>query len=319
MSTTGCSSSVTFSQREVVAHCAQGRRACAAEDRHVGTPLGQSLEDRLHRLRALAIGDDRDHRMIVVDHRQRAMQQVCAGERMGGHVGGLHQLQGGLTRRRVGVPTSGGHQSVGEPVARRQLRDLLAAIHKGLGSVGDRPGGCGVPAPEGVDDEPERQQLGGVRLGGRDRTFGTGQDVELQLCGVPEGTLGVVRDRKRRRAPGSRGADGLDEVRGATTLADREQQDVGEVRPGSVGRHRRGRGQASGEAEGDLDQVLRVQRRVVTRATRCEQDEPRAPVMDGRGEGAGPRHGLRGEEAGECLGLFGDLGGHQGAAVLGHR
>src|SRR5437899_1171464 len=75
------------------------------------------------RFRALSIPRTSDDGMLRVDHRERAMQQVRSGERLGRQVRGLHELEGAFPGSGVGVAAARGDQAVHEAIMAGNLID----------------------------------------------------------------------------------------------------------------------------------------------------------------------------------------------------
>src|SRR5690606_41305774 len=103
-------------------------------------------------------------------HRQWTVEKIGSGERQGRQIGGLHELEGGLARRRVGVAAAGGHEPVGEAVASGQLGGA-GAVEDVVGPLGELRGGSGLGGvnPSGaradaLEEQEEREEVGGVGL-----------------------------------------------------------------------------------------------------------------------------------------------------------
>jgi hypothetical protein len=121
----------------------------------------------------------------------------------------------------------------------------------------------------------------------------------------------VVRQRDRRGAlAASRGAN-LDDVRRPARLGDADDQRPIEPRLDAVDRHdRRGR-ERDRQAEADPEQVLGVDRSVIARAARGDDDMVDGAVTDQRRDAVGDRldrGSSRAEKPGGDRRLLGDLG-----------
>ena len=131
-----------------------------------------------------------------IRHRERAVQQVGAGERLRAEVARLHELERGLARGRVGVPAAGDD----EPVRRTGSAGRAAPAVWSASSASARSGSGGSPAElvgaaavagaDALDQQQQGEQFGGVRLGGGDRQLVPGGDVDASSATWASGEPG---------------------------------------------------------------------------------------------------------------------------------
>ena len=228
-------------------------------------------------------GGDRDHRHRAIDHRQRSVQQVGTRERHRAQVAGLHQLQRGLARGRVGVAARGQHQPLGILQRRRDRRKPVVGRERQRSSRRLRQLLCVLGGVLAGEQQVQGEQFGRVGLGCGDRALGAGAHVDGDLRGVGQRRVDRVGDRQCQRPAATGGGERIDQVGGTAGLADGDEQHVAHVRLGAVDGQRRGGDEPGGQLHLHLGEVLRIQPGVVAGTARGDQHEARRGTCDPAG------------------------------------
>jgi hypothetical protein len=224
------------------------------------------------------------------------------------------------TGRRVRVPSARRDRTRRESVAtgeldRRLVGEQIGGEFRQRGERGEFLGGQRARAgADAFDEHEQREQLRRVRLRRRDRSLVPRGHVDVQLGGAGQRRLGVVRHRERDRAALPRRAHDLDQIGRAAALAHADDERFGQVGPGAVDGHGRGRGEGRRDAQTDLGEVRGIERGVIGRTSSGEHHVAGALLGDGGRDRGDRRRVRRFQQLGIDVGLLGDVGGHAGTS-----
>ena len=179
----------------------------------------------------------------------------------------------------------------------------MAARSDGIAATAVRSAESSVRA---ADERRDREERGGVRLGGGDRELRARGQVDRPFGGRGQRRRRVVGQRDRRGALAPRRVDDGEDVGRGARLADAEDQAVGETRVAAVDRHDRRRRETGRQPVPDAEHVLGVDRGMVARAAGGDDDVVDVPRADRAGEMV-DRLGLAREEPRGRVGLLEDL------------
>ncbi len=255
-----------------------------------------------------ARGRDHNDREATFHHGNRPVQEVGGRERFRGDVRSLLQLQRGLPGGSEVVP-SGGHDAAYHPLIPVShlphvgflVERCLHQIRQGAVPFNETSLSRDLP-----DEQAEQRQLS--RVGFRRGHAALGAGVQQQRrVGSPRQRRGpVVGDGDGECARGSGRGDIFHDVRGPSGLGKTDHQRAAHTRFRAVEGYDRRRRQAGRNAQQCFKEIVSVQRGVVGRASR-RQDDRRgmAPAQVAGQPLDGAAFGI--EDARQHLGLLADL------------
>jgi hypothetical protein len=177
--------------------------------------LPQPVQQRHERLERRAGSDGREDRDPRLQQREWAVLEVGRGVRVGEDPGELLELERPLPGGCIFVPAREDEQAIGaDLVAGHRLDCRLEPDRRGH-RVGDRGDRIGIRRIAGERRRKcrDRQQLGRVGLGRRDRELGPGAEVDAGLRGRRQRRRRIVGDGERGGTLPSTLLDDRDHVR----------------------------------------------------------------------------------------------------------